>query len=794
MLLRPLYWLALALTAGMLCTQFLISKNGGAVFSILTCLFILAWRFIVFGKWRMQILVLSIFLLGMAEYGFFDKTNQTTIPPMNGVIPLEGMISSDVKVNGDQLHFEMNLISIKGHAYKERVVCNFRLRSRAEQIKAESLSAGTHVYMQGTLSTPDSARNPGGFDYRQYLYFQRIHWVVDSSSFSSAHFIAPSAFSPAVLLYSLQTYFSKSLNKTFPNESEWMKALLLGDRSDITQEMTEDYTKLGIIHVLAISGLHMTIIVEGMRRGLRLLGITRESVLLLTLLFIPFYVLITGMSPSVIRSGMMASISLLGVYLHRPRDGLNILGAALFIMLLVNPYQLWNVGFQLSFLVTWAILLFVPQFETCFPKLPSFIATFLFIPLIAQVISFPILIHFFHQFSLLSFFINVLFVPLFTFWFIPFGFLAFLLGLISPGIAYLPASLLGNSLQLMNKTLTAIATSNGGQIYLASPPVWWFALYYMMLIYKWWWPKEMRSSWLLLGFLLLSIPLFNYLIKNDVQITFLDVGQGDAIVIQFPNHKVYLIDGGGKPLSTGRIDLWQKGKPTFDAGKRYVLPFLKSQGINRIDTLVMTHGDLDHIGGLSSVIAEMKIGRVIGNGKPPSSREEESLYTVIKEKRIPIYWGKRGITWQEGIARWTLLNPGSNKLQSDNNSSIVLMLEAYNYHFLFTGDLEKEGEKDILAHEKLPIIDVLKVGHHGSRSSTSSDLLEQIHPVVSIISAGRNNRFGHPHKETIEALERFKSDVYRTDEQGAIQITLSEGSMIVKSFLHLTSPFFRLNR
>jgi competence protein ComEC len=794
LLYRPLYWLSIALSAGMLCAYFWLAGYGGALISVLTCFIILAWRFVRFEQRYVQRLIFIVFLLGLVDYGIFDKTNQTTIPPVNGDIPLEGVIASNVNVNGDLLRFDMKLTAIKGHAYDEKVNCSIILHSREEQRKAENLSAGTYVYMAGTLSMPDSARNPGGFDYRKYLFFQRIHWIVQSNSFAAAHFIPPRTFSPAVLLHSLQAYLSQSLDKTFPNDSEWLKALLLGDRGGITGEMAASYTKLGIIHVLAISGLHMTIIVEGMRRILRLLGITRESVLLLTILFIPFYVVITGASPSVVRSGMMAVISLLGLYLHRPRDGLNMLGAALFIMLLVNPYQLWDVGFQLSFLVTWGILLFVPQFELIFPKIPSFVATFLFLPLVAQIISFPILIYVFHQFSFLSFFVNILFVPLFTFWFIPFGFLAFLLGLISPGLAYLLAGLLSESLQLMNHLLSAIASWKGGQIYLEAPPDWWFALYYMLLFSKWWWPKALHPRWLLLIALFLSLPFVNSFFRTEAQITFLDVGQGDAIVVQLPNHKVYLIDGGGKPFSTGRIELWKKERNTWDAGKRFILPFLKSQGINQIDTLVMTHGDIDHIGGLASVIADMKIGRIIGNGKPPTSREEEALLGQIKAKRIPIFWGKRGITWQEGIARWTLLNPGPNRLPGDNNSSIVLLLEVFKFHFLFTGDLEKEGERDLLAHEQLPRIDVLKVGHHGSRSSTSIDFLEQIQPVVSILSVGRKNRFGHPHKETIEALEKFKSEIFRTDEQGAIQIEIFQDNMIVKHYLHLTSPTFRLNR
>ncbi|WP_134700118.1 DNA internalization-related competence protein ComEC/Rec2 [Ammoniphilus sp. YIM 78166] len=783
---RPLYWISLLVALGMILSHLARQGEYGYLLATLGGVLVCSGYSLLALAGRERLIAVLCFLAGFSYYAWVDGSNITMLKETDKEIIVSGVIASPPRVDGDLVRLQLKLTSAGGREVREKVEARILLQSQDEQTLARKLIVGEHLTFSARITPPDLPRNPGTFNYRQFLYNKKIHWIVHSSAWSKLEVRPASPWRLDVRLHQLRNFLSVSLERSFPEDAaKVMKALLLGIRSDLPITVTDVYSKLGLIHLLAISGLHMSIISGGIVAFLRFVGLTRETTNLATMGAIPIYIVLAGASPSIVRSGIMAMVVLWGLYLHRPREGLNLWGTALLIMLLIDPYYIWDIGFQLSFLVTWGLIQFVPLIMPWFSRFPLVISSLLAVSLTAQLVSFPLSIFYFHQYHLLSLAVNILFVPLFSLIIIPFGFALFVMGLIHPSLVWLWTVGIDQLLLGLGPILEKITVWPVFQLYIPSPPLWWLGLYYIVLYSGIWIIKRNKGFWLLsLG--LVGITLFILqLDKNKVEITFLDVGQGDAIVVQMPQNLVYLIDGGGV-LAYDKED-WKKRQKTFDPGKDILLPFLKSKGIQNIDKLIMTHGDVDHIGGLASIVREMPVGLALFNGIAPTGKEEKELFELLKEKGVPIYQGKRGMEWSEAAdIKWKILHPGILQASaSGNNQSLVLQLEAYHYKVMFTGDVEREGELEILENYSLAPVHVLKVAHHGSNTSTIEEWVKALQPAISVISAGQKNRYGHPHKQTVENLKAVPSRIYRTDEQGAVILELHPGKIRIWSYLQL---------
>ncbi|MBP1930498.1 DNA internalization-related competence protein ComEC/Rec2 [Ammoniphilus resinae] len=778
---RPVYWLSLMFTGGIVFSHFF--SMGDPFRYLLILLFPGIWMLIRRQNFSECILLFLFLMLGASYYDLLEKLNDTTLIDEGKTVEMTGTIRSEPKVDGNLLTFKLHLAQFDQQEAEEIVICQVYLQSKQDQEMANDLNRGSFVRIKGKLTAPEPARNPNAFDYKQYLYHQRIHWIIQTSSAPQV-IKDPPPFQFDTLLSSIQNYLSHSVERTFPEKiTPLVKGILLGNRDDIDPSLINAYSIFGLLHILAISGLHMTILSGGALAFLRIIGLTRESSLLLTCAFIPLYVLLTGASPSIVRSGIMAVIFLLGNFLRKPVDGLNIWGASLLSMLFYNPYQLWDIGFQLSFLVTWGLIVFVPIFYPHPPNVKVPFRLMICVTMIAQLVSLPVLIYYFSQFSFWSPLANFFLVPFFSLMIIPVGFASFLIGLIHPGFAYLMAKVLAELWNLINQVVVNLSRFTWTNYYVEKPSFLWLVVYYFVLLSRLWIMKKWIKFWwtsitLLIAFQCIAIPIN----RQNLVVTILDVGQGDAIVVELPNRKVYLIDGGGAAIAPRQS--WQKKKKPFDAGQNVIVPFLKSKGINRIEKIIVTHGDLDHIGGLLSIIQAVGVGSVLVNGLPPGSQEERDLFKSIESKKIPVHKVYKGLKWHDNKSVvWTILNPDPrHPMSSDNNNSVVILLEAWGFRLLFTGDLEAEGENILLPYI-IERVDVLKVAHHGSQTSTTDQWVKQVHPSVSVISVGRKNRFGHPHHEPLERLAAIGSHIERTDDNGAITIEIKKGELVVSSQL-----------
>jgi competence protein ComEC len=272
---------------------------------------------------------------------------------------------------------------------------------------------------------------------------------------------------------------------------------------------------------------------------------------------------------------------------------------------------------------------------------------------------------------------------------------------------------------------------------------------------------------MLLPLSIMCVQLFGNALSPYGEITFIDVGQGDSIFIKLPYGRGnYLIDTGG--TIQFNTEEWKARKKEFEVGKEVVVPFLKSKGITAIDKLIITHGDADHIGGALSVLKELQVKEIILPKTPELSELEKELLTMAKRNGIPWDFVSAGDSWKSGKANFHVISPQAGVEAERNNRSIVLFVKMGGLRWLFTGDLEEEGEEQLLTHYDKLTIDVLKAGHHGSKTSSTKAFLDHLKPKIAIISAGKNNRYGHPAEEVLTNLSERKIKILRTDQNGAI--------------------------
>ncbi len=741
---------------------------------------------------------LLVSLLAVGYFQLYDHIHQSACLALAAgekTVQIEGAIDSAVKQDGDTVSFYLQATSADGIGLgrwpkkSERIAVRLKL-TQAEQIAAvNKWSIGDSLEGELKLTLPQANRNPGAFNYARYLRWQGVY-VIGEAAYPSVRHIRQFA--------NLWGWFDRwqrleeaILEQIYPDQETagYLKSLLLGVTDEVDPQITDLYSRMGLLHVLAISGLHVTMVSACWMWGLKRLGLSRKKSACLGLVFLTLYVLLVGASSSAVRSGIMGGIGLLAVQSRRQISMVSVWSIALTVMLFASPYQLWQAGFQLSFAVTLGLILYVPMLAQLRGRGPKWLFSSLTVTFSAQLVSFPILIYWFHQFSFLSWLINLIYVPIISFVILPLGYVSLGVAHVHPAFAYLISE--------FNRMLLAwlhhlLGWADQWQILFRHwpHPTWWWVVFYLAycsFVPLCWYRGYHRGRDLLLyiACLLLLVVCARqpFTGLNEVRITFLDVGQGDSIIVEIGREKVYLIDSGGTVQP--REEAWRRKKDPFDVGKDVVLPFLRSRGIEQLDMIVMTHPDNDHVGGFLSILPQMQIKSALINGDTPKEAEQKVLdYLLVKH--IPVYTNRRMVRWQDHPdVTWTWLSPTEspqNSKPSGNDASIVLLLTAYGKNVLFTGDLEQKGEKLILMAYHLPHVDILKVGHHGSKTSTTKNLLEVITPKAAVISVGKHNQYHHPHPEVIRRLNQMKSTVYRTDEQGSITAIITSDGIKVEPF------------
>ncbi|MFD2612685.1 DNA internalization-related competence protein ComEC/Rec2 [Paenibacillus gansuensis] len=767
-------------------------------------------------------------LLGFAAAAGYteavDSRNSTSIRGAGineeAEVSVAGTIASPPQRDGDKVVFlvRTNYVALKSSSralhVTETIQFYIRLKEEEEISKIEKWRRGDGIKMSGALRSFGKARNFGGFDYEAYMRLQKVNWKLQAEG--AAAEVKPGAASPFLVLMrwnDLARYkLGGVLDAIFTDsQSGFMKSMLLGITDDMDPEQFRRFSKLGLTHILAISGLHVAVFVGSCTWLLRLLGFIREKKLIITLCLVPLYVLLTGASPSAIRSGIMAMIALYAARHHVLKDGLHIICAAALLMLIWNPYYLLNVSFQLSFIVTAGLILFVSRTAERIPLQSPALKTALSVTFVAQCISFPLTIFYFHQFSLLSFAANFILVPFMSFLILPAGTIALLIGTLHTGLGIRVASLVewlnAGAFWFVDKLSRYSIMSS----IWAKPDIRWIAAYYILFALLAagipTFLKRKGTAFLVAASLFCILLGYGYVpdrFSTAGLVQVLDVGQGDCILIRTPEGRIMLVDGGGTLNFTKPGEEWRQRRDPYEVGRKLVVPLLKQRGVHAIDYLIISHGDQDHIGGLQAVAEEIPVKHVIFNGTLKDNKDAYALFQTFRHKHIPLLpasFGNRltvdAHTQLQFLspAEAPRLNQAVPIEPEQNELSVIFLMRMHQSTFLFTGDAGFEAEQTMLEQlKKQPSegfqtfqgsgLDVLKAGHHGSKNSTSEEFLRYWKPKSSVISAGVDNFYGHPAKELLERLQQSHTYVLRTDQMGEVQFKVSPDGLSVRTKLN----------
>jgi competence protein ComEC len=758
--------------------------------------------------WQRKGLLLSLFVLGLAvgaaRFTFVEENNHSQIAQwVQGAsvqAAVRGRIDSAPQVDGDRLLFCLRVEQLQGEGVAksiphERIQVSVHLRNEQEWGQAQRWERGFQVEMPLILERPPPARNPGGFDYRAYLYRQQIHWSSRVEGLEKIQVLSSSSVDVRVWVDRWRKCLGEKITHLYTkDQAGLMRAMLLGERKELDEETAQEYQELGIIHLLSISGYNVGIFVIGLYWILRRLRLTKEKAAGLMLPFLLLYVLLTGAEAPVVRAALMAGMACIAVVGRRFQDTLSFMALSLLIQLWWNPYQWMEAGFQLSYLITAALLVMVPPLVERLPFGWYWIRQAIVVTVVAQIISFPILIWHFHQFSFISWLANLFVVPIISLLIVPVGTLALLVSLLSEWVGTGLARFSSFWLQIVDIGVDWLLQFAWADRSWVSPHGGWILVYGLLVYFTWvsWIAGrlyERRFRYLTSCSLLLWLVLaqqWPQWVRDETRLTFLDVGQGDAAVIETRGGKVILIDGGGT-FSFPKKE-WQIRKIPYDVGKKVLVPYLQSRGIQQIDTIVITHGDADHIEGLQAVAEQFSVKQVIHNPHPPASPIEAKLLQTWVDRQTEMLTVPQGTAWElEQGVKWQFLHPDEKhllgKTRKLNDDGIVVLLSIYGYSILMTGDIEASAEDQILQTCHLSKVHLLKVAHHGSRTSTQARWLQVVQPQIAVISVGKKNRYGHPTPEVLQRLHQFGAQVMRTDEQGAITFHIKPGKMWAETMI-----------
>ncbi|KIL46061.1 DNA internalization-related competence protein ComEC/Rec2 [Jeotgalibacillus campisalis] len=659
-------------------------------------------------------------------------------------------IAEPLKTNG--LTAQVQATSLNG----EQLQITFIL---SPEIKLRELStlSPTFCKWKGTLKAPSPARNPYAFNYQSYLKQQNIHWIYQIKDLDAAEQCYEISLTVIEKLQFIRQTGIERIDGIFPEKlAPLAEALIFGSRESMDEDLLAAYQKIGVIHLLAISGMHVGMMTAIFWWLLLRIGFTREKVRLILFTGLPLYALLTGASPPVVRAVSMVLIVLLFSFFTKRITLMQALSASFIIQLSINPMSLLQVGFQLSYAVSFTILLCVPSILTGSSKVLSILK----VSAVSQIGALPILLYHFHELSIVSFLVNVVYIPIFTAFLLPVIFFLYLLSFAAPQFASFVLLWVEDAVIALDIVTLHLAAFPFASIVVGQPSMVMIFIYVCVTLYLFYRIEiSLSIKPFIFLILLISLDWLSSRFNPTGTVLFIDVGQGDSILIDLPwGQGTYLIDTGGAV---------QFENTTFSVGKDIVWPVLKGKGITSVDKIILTHGDWDHIGGTADLADYVKISEVWIS---PNAHEKESVEELLQDlhnRSIGVVEKKAPLSWETGESYFTLVYP-FDEVYEGNNDSLVLWASIGGLTWFFAGDLEEAGELELLEHYSLNA-NVLKVGHHGSKSSTAEEFLRELDPDYAIISAGVKNRYNHPHPEVVNRLAAHRVKVFGTHTHGAIE-------------------------
>lgn len=636
----------------------------------------------------------------------------------------------DYKIDGNQLTLDFDS-DVIGKYYFESL--------KEKENFNKTFSLGDTLSLKGTLEIPKNNTIPNTFNYKEYLKYKKINYILKIDSFKVYS-------SNKNIFLKIKNYLYKRIYNIKYND--YLYAFILGKSSYLDEEEYENYKINGVTHLFALSGLHVSIFSLILLNTMKRLKLKEKLSFIITSLFLLFFSFVASYTPSILRAVIFFILSSINKIYYFHIKPINILYLTFIILVVINPFYIFNTGFILSFTITFFILLFNE-----YNSVKSGLKSILIISLLSFFSSLPIIINMSYEINIISSINNIFFIPFVTNIVFPVS----IISVIFPKISYV-LNILTTFMEYVSNISSNIVNITIYFPYFNKISIVFYYLFLILFIKL----KKKKYLFLILFILLfLKIkPMFN---RNTI-LYFLDVGQGDSLLIRTKNNKSIMVDTGGK--LTYKKEKWELKNRNFDIEKNTIIPFIKSIGINKIDYLFLTHGDADHCGNSKSLIDSFNVKKVYLNKGKINNCEKKANGNILYEDYLKI----------DNVIVHSLNNGNYN---DENSLSMVLLLLIDNYKILLMGDAPKSVEEQIIKKNNLNNIDLLKVGHHGSNTSSSKNFIGHIKPKYSIISVGENNKFGHPKESVLNNLDDSK--IYRTDEDGSIMFKIKKNKLKIET-------------
>ena len=640
----------------------------------------------------------------------------------------------DVKIKNEKITIKLNT--------DEKILINYYIKKNENY---SNLKIGSIIKVEGKLDYPKKNTNFNLFNYKNYLLSEKIYFVLTANKITYIKDTDNIFFKAKNLLINYINNFKTK---------DYLYTFILGNTSLLEQDTKKSFQNNGISHLFAVSGMHITLISTLLMYLLKKITKNHDISYIITIFILLFYTFITNFSSSILRAFLLFLLIYINKKFKFNLKTIEIIMLILLILLMYNPFYIYSIGFKFTFIISIILILFskkINNFKNYFSKL-------LMTSLISFFISLPIVINNFFEINLISPLLNLIFVPFISIIIFPFSLISLILPFLD-NIFYIIVKFMENISIYINNTLSI-------NIIIGKMNLIMIVIYYLLTLICL--NKVLVKKYIYVLPIITLILIYsniNYFNKNLI-VTMLDVGQGDSLMIAFPNNKGnILIDTGGIVNFT---------KTNYEISTSTIIPYLKSIGIKKINYLVLTHGDFDHMGEAVNLVNGFKVEQVVFNCGEFNDLEKE-LIKVLNQKKIKYY----SCVKELNIDNNKLYFLQTKKYDNENDNSNVIYTELNGYKFMFMGDAGVDKEKDILDKYNLSNVDVLKVGHHGSKTSSSKEFIDEINPKYGIISVGKNNRYGHPNKEVLNNLENSK--IYRTDQDGSIMFKIKNDKLEIET-------------
>nr|WP_300002147.1 DNA internalization-related competence protein ComEC/Rec2 [Tissierella sp.] len=713
---------------------------------------------IIKSSLNQSILLSFMFILGISM-SFLNSSGDLEAFSQKEV-PIKAVVEDLEKKTEEFEKYNIKVIEADGRKiYKERSILTV--------IGHKDLRLGSTIVFKAKTRIPDENTNPGLFNHKLYLQSKKTYTTMSVDS-NVLEILNQEKIGFRYRLKENSIRKIESLFKPYLNETNnsLVTSIILGDSSYLEDSNRELYRDMGLAHVLAVSGLHIGIITSFLMFIFSRLGIKLKTNVLITLVFIWSYGYIISYPPSILRASLLFSFLYLSRIIHKPYDSLNILSLAGIILLLINPYSLFSIGFQLSFAASASIIIFTERVGHIFyPLKGKFIDTLSSLIAVNLGVS-PLQIFYFNKFSILGILANIIIVPILSFSLI-LAFIMIAIEFVYAGLNSYLGWVLNTSLNIQFFLLRLIDRSPINIIRVFSPDKITLALIFLFIfiIFD---LVDIKSFKLpmqrvIVVYLSLLIVLNFLSIKENMEIHFIDVGQGDSIYIR-SGKKDILIDTGGSIFKSNNIS------------QRIVLPYLEKLGVRKLDAIFISHFHEDHSQGLPMLLESFKVGHIFASHEPQGDYEG-----IIKDDRFKILRAGDSIDIDKNTSFNVVWPRDDMEGESNlNNKSMVGVLKYRGRKIFLTGDMEEEAEASLI--DRVEEVDILKVAHHGSSTSSTREFIEKLNAKAAIISVGRNNMYKHPSEKTVNDLEEIGSEVYRTDRDGLVKLTIDD-SIYIEPYL-----------